>query len=106
MTIKDKNLFAKIIRFGKSINTPFGQIKYLSSTHSEPRIGIVLGVKSGLKPVKRNRIRRILKEAWRLMRNNISPRVDIVVFPKSDIFVLKSTKIRDELEKIFLGNKI
>lgn len=97
--IKEPRDFNRIIKAGQQINTPIGRIKFLKNGIKTPKLGIILGKTQGLTSVKRNRIRRIIKEAWRKVSTKISMPVEMVIFPKNSIFGLKST----EIEQVVLG---
>jgi ribonuclease P protein component len=54
------------------------------------------------KAVRRNRIKRIVREAMReLIAENKIPNLDIVILVREDISSKKSYEVRDEIEKIF-----
>ncbi len=91
--IKEQREFDRIIKAGQQANSPIGRIKFLKNGVDKPKLGIILGKKQGLTAVKRNRIRRIIKEAWRLVIPSLSVPVEVVIFPKNNIFAEKSTKI-------------
>ena len=95
--IKEQKDFDRIIRTGKSANTSVGRIKFVINAINKPKMGIIIGKKQGLNSVQRNRIRRIFKEAWRQIVQDISTPVEFVVFPYRQDYGLKTTKIREIL---------
>jgi len=67
-----------------------------------PRFTVIVPKKSVKKAVKRNRIKRIIREAMReLIRAEKIPNLDIVILVKEDISTKKSYDIKNEIEKIF-----
>ncbi len=95
--IKEQRDFNRATKAGQQINSPIGRMKFLKNGVKKPKMGIILGKKEGLTAVKRNRIRRIIKEAWRSIANKLPVPVEIVIFPKASIFAEKSTKIEQIL---------
>lgn len=95
--IKEQRDFNRVIKSGKQINTPIGRMKFLKNGVKTPKLGIILGKTQGLTAVKRNRIRRIIKEAWKKAFPMLSAPVEAVIFPRNDIFAEKSTKIEQIL---------
>jgi ribonuclease P protein component len=87
-----KKKIREILKEGKKIETEFFTLYF--KKREDFKIGFLLNSKIG-KPVKRNRVKRIIRE---LVRKN---------FKKGDfIFVLKKDVIekgKDEIEKIFGG---
>ncbi|MFA5104722.1 MAG: ribonuclease P protein component [Candidatus Margulisiibacteriota bacterium] len=99
--IKEQRDFNRIIKTGIQLNTPIGRMKFLKKGVLSPKLGIILGKTQGLTAVKRNRIRRIIKEAWKRVSQKLSIPVELVIFPMNKIFGLKSTKIEELLLHCF-----
>lgn len=91
--IKEQRDFNRIIKSGKQLNTPIGRLKITKNGAKTPKLGIIIGKTQGLTAVKRNRIRRAIKEAWRSISVTLFEPVEVVIFPRNHIFVEKSTKI-------------
>lgn len=91
--VKKQRDFNRIIKSGQQANTPIGRMKFLKYGVATPKMGIILGKTQGLTAVKRNRIRRIIKEAWRSVSTKLSMPVEMVIFPTNRIAGLKSTEI-------------
>lgn len=88
------------------INTSIGRVLLEYTGLKTQKIKVVLGKKQGLNSVNRNRIRRIVKEAARLLLKNLPENVEIIVFPKPNIFGLKSPKIYEILADALLREEI
>ncbi len=91
-------------RQGKRHYVPsFTVIKYshlLSARHGkaagEPRLGLVVTRRVG-KAVVRNRIKRLVREFYRLHREKIPPAHDIVIIPKVGAKKLAYAQVAEEL---------
>ncbi len=74
----------------------------LRDPHSEgPRIGFTVPRALG-KAVVRNRIKRRVREAVRLLLNELNPQWSIVINPRRKAFHAPAAELREEVEKLFL----
>jgi ribonuclease P protein component len=84
---------------------PYFSIKVLENESINigyPRFTVIAPKKSVKKAVRRNRIKRIIREAMReLIAESKIPNLDIVILVREDISSKKSYEVRDEIEKIF-----
>jgi ribonuclease P protein component len=84
---------------------PYFSIKVLENESINigyPRFTVIVPKKSVKKAVRRNRIKRIVREAMReLIAESKIPNLDIVILVREDISSKKSYEVRDEIEKIF-----
>jgi ribonuclease P protein component len=84
---------------------PYFSIKVLENEPINigyPRFTVIVPKKSVKKAVRRNRIKRIIREAMReLIAESKIPNLDIVILVREDISSKKSYEVRDEIEKIF-----
>ncbi len=90
-------VFDKGERFGNN------QLKIyaLSNGNSVSRLGLVVGRKFGNSP-RRNRFKRILREAYRLNKNLLSNSVDIVVIPRPGLTELTLNAIEERFKIILI----
>lgn len=66
------------------------------SSRSEPRLGFALSKRSLKHAVDRNRIKRLVRESFRLHRANL-PKLDIVVITQSEVAQLNNAAILQQL---------
>lgn len=87
--------FRKVYRFGKSTADRFIVLYSLKNGLPNSRLGISVRKKFG-NSVKRNRIKRLIKEVFRLNRENIKDGYDFIVIPRisavnADFFVIEKS---------------
>ncbi|MBE1300810.1 MAG: ribonuclease P protein component [Alteromonadaceae bacterium] len=70
----------------------------LNSNNSAPRLGITIPKKKVKLAVQRNRIKRLVRESFRLYADQL-PNADIIVIGKSGIGDMQNNQITDLLEK-------
>ncbi len=85
-----------MIRRGVQVADALLRLRVLASEDGgETRLGITIGRKAG-RAVRRNRVRRLIREAFRAIRSELPPGLDVVVFPltqsRDDPFHLKDVK--------------
>ncbi|MCZ6690143.1 MAG: ribonuclease P protein component [Planctomycetota bacterium] len=91
-----KKEFDRVIRKGVQVSDALLRLRVLASEEGrDTRLGITIGRKAG-RAVRRNRVRRLIREAFRAIRSELPPGLDIVVFPltqsRDDPFHLKDVK--------------
>jgi ribonuclease P protein component len=77
------------------------KIYALSNGNSVSRLGLVVGRKFGNSP-RRNRFKRILREAYRLNKSLLNNGADIVVIPRSGLTELTLNTIEDKFKIILI----
>lgn len=92
--VQFKQVFSKPIRVG----TP--QLTFLAvpNTLSHPRLGLAVSKKSEKRAVGRNRIKRHIRESFRL-NQKLLPEFDIVVISKIGVSNLSNQELDKMLEK-------
>ncbi len=86
--------------FEKAIPAVSPQLTLLARHNSleNPRLGITIAKKKVKKAVQRNRIKRCVRESFRLVAHNL-PNVDIIVVAKQGVDSLDNKAIHQLLEK-------
>lgn len=83
LTLKKNYEFQKTLKRGKWYNSNLVNIYIDENNKKDNYIGIAVGKKVSKSSVKRNRIRRIIKEAYRLNENKIKKGINIVIVWKT-----------------------
>ena len=81
-TLKKNNDFRRLYTKGKSAVNPYMVVYCRRSPTKIGRVGYTVSVKLG-HAVVRNRVRRRLREIYRLHRNAVKPGMDIVIVARS-----------------------
>jgi ribonuclease P protein component len=90
-----QSVFTKPIRFGSSHITIL-----VSQNPDNNRLGLAIAKKRVKLAVQRNRIKRLIRESFRLNQHDL-PYIDIVVMVKSGTDKLDNKEINKQLEKIW-----
>ena len=91
-----QSVFAKPLRFGSNHIT----VLVTPNTDKNNRLGLAIAKKRVKLAVQRNRIKRLIRESFRLNQHNL-PHIDIVVMVKSGTDSLNNKEINSQLEKIW-----
>lgn len=90
--------FKRIYARGKSYVSPLLVVYTMKNRTGQVRIGITTSKKIG-NAVLRNRSRRVLREAYRVLADKISPGVDLVFVARGKTPYVKSTDVCRHMEK-------
>ena len=94
--------FDAVYRHGRSVSTRFLVLYWFERENGDgdaPRLGVAVPKKVG-GSVIRNRIKRRLREAFRLHCAELEPRWDIVVNPRRTVLKAPFTDIEQALRKV------
>jgi ribonuclease P protein component len=91
-----QQVFSKPLRFGSSHIT----ILVTPNIEQNNRLGLAIAKKRIKLAVQRNRIKRQIRESFRLNQHDL-PNIDMVVMVKSGTDKLENAEIRKQLEKIW-----
>ncbi len=104
--IKKKSDFKNILNNGDTIYSDIVVIKFLNNGLKQTRFGLIVSRKVSRSAVKRNKIKRILREQLRINLSNFREGLDLIVIAKKAIIYKKSDEVWKTLEKIFLEKEI
>ncbi len=99
--LRKRKEFQLVFDKGKRYGNDQLKIYALSNGNSVSRLGLVVGRKFGNSP-RRNRFKRILREAYRLNKNLLSNGVDIVVIPRPGLTELTLNAIEEKFKIILI----
>ncbi len=92
--------FRQVYEAGQRRSAPIGVIFYRPNGLSMTRLGITTPTKLG-GAVLRNRVKRRLREVFRLHRLSIPVGWDIVLNPRDTVATLEFSKLERELSRLF-----
>ena len=97
--LKKKRDFEDVFKKGKAVKGSFLFIKYRKNKLGVPRFGFVVSAKVAKKAVERNKIRRILSEAVRVIIGRLEGH-DIIVFASNKITVAPKKDVADDFRGV------
>lgn len=104
--LKRRSDFRRVFRAGTSVaNRQFILYIYHRKEEGPPRVGVSVSKKLG-KAVKRNRIRRRIKEVVRQWVEEIPDGVDLVVIARQPVATMDFSQIRSSLNHLFKKAKL
>ncbi|MFQ6041840.1 MAG: ribonuclease P protein component [Candidatus Poribacteria bacterium] len=103
--LKKKWEFERVYKNGRRYWNKTFVIYVLPNGINVTRLGLTVSKKVG-KSVKRNRVKRLIRESFRLSREQIMPGYDIVVVAQPRAYGLKCQQAQSELFSLFRRGKI
>ena len=94
--------YRTIVKGGKSTTTQHFKIFIWPNSVSKRRLGITTSRRVG-SAVKRNRIKRLVREFFRLHKSCLPPSSDLLFIAKPGADRLDYTLLCEELKKVFCG---
>jgi ribonuclease P protein component len=100
LRLRSKPQFDAIYASGRRIDDRFFGLRVKANELGFPRIGLAVAVKTAGNAVSRNRLRRLVRESFRLARYDL-PAVDIVVAAKFPAAEAPATTLRASLATLW-----
>ncbi len=94
VTVKENYEFRRIYRKGKSAVSPWLVLYCQKNRQGRTRLGVTVSTKLG-KAVVRNRVRRRLREIWRLNQDALQPGWDIILVARGRSVHASYKKLND-----------
>ena len=98
--IRRPSEYRRIMEHGVRYRTPHFIIRMLKNSLGRRRLGISAGRKAG-NACARNRIKRRLREYFRLNREKMPPETDMVFIARTGAAALDMHRLADELDRFF-----
>jgi ribonuclease P protein component len=98
--IRKSSEYARIFGEGVRYRTPHFHIRMLKNPQGVTRLGIAIGKKAG-NACARNRVKRRLREYFRLNRDKMPPGTDIVFIASNGAATLETYQLVEELDRFF-----
>jgi ribonuclease P protein component len=92
--------FARLRGISRRLGTRHFSAEVAANTHEGPRLGLAISKRVSKKAVRRNRIKRIARDSFRLTRHDL-PAVDILLIARSSADLEQNATLRDELVKLW-----
>ena len=96
LRILSRSDFVNLNRSGKRLDTKHLRLIIKQNQQGVTRLGVVVSKKTG-NAVKRNRIKRLIREFFRLNQSHFPQGSDIVVVAKKDASYLDFQKLKEEI---------
>ncbi|WP_392553569.1 ribonuclease P protein component [Orbus wheelerorum] len=97
LTPNDFNyVFSQSIRVG----SPYITLVARKSSLSHPRLGFAIAKKQVKRAHERNRIKRLMREYFRLAQHEL-PAIDVIVMAKAAVIELDNAALRQVLDKVW-----
>lgn len=100
ITIKRSRDFTKTLKRGKSAADKYIVLYMISNNLEINRIGISIGKKVG-NSVNRNRVKRLIRENYRAIKNRLKTGFDFVFIPRQPSKEAHCKDIENSLNKLF-----
>jgi len=100
LRLRSKLQFDALYASGKRVDDRFFGLRVRPNGLGFPRIGLAVAVKTAGNAVKRNRLRRLIRESFRLVQHEL-PAVDIVVAAKFPAAEALATTLRASLATLW-----
>ena len=100
LRLRSKLQFDAVYAGSRRVDDRFFALRVKANGLSHPRVGLAVAVKTAGNAVGRNRIRRLVRESFRLSQHELPP-VDVVVAAKFPAREASATSLRDSLATLW-----
>jgi len=101
--IRRRSEFKALFESGKRIHTEYLTVIHCRNTSGVRRLGLVVGKRVGKTAVRRNRMKRLLREFFRLNKHRLPASQDILIVARKDFSFMKCQDLCGELERVLAG---
>jgi ribonuclease P protein component len=91
--------FSSVFNLRKRIATPYLVMRFKPNALNRPRLGLIVAKKTAKLAVKRNYMRRVLRELFRLNQHDL-PAVDLVIQAQKSFETADFHRINQEFEQL------
>ena len=91
--------FSSVFNLRKRIATPYLVMRFKPNALNRPRLGLIVAKKTAKLAVKRNYMRRVLRELFRLNQHDL-PAVDLVIQAQKVFETADFNRIKQEFEQL------
>jgi ribonuclease P protein component len=100
LKLTNKRAYENVLKKGLKLEFNKSRLFVLENRCEHPRIGIIIAKKSVAKAVRRNKIRRVIKEYFRLSQHRL-PNIDVVIIIGKPFDFLNKCQRQDQLNKLW-----
>ena len=101
--IRRRSEFKALFESGKRIHSEHLTVIHCGNTSGVRRLGLVVGKRAAKTAVRRNRMKRLLREFFRLNKHRLPASQDILIVARKDFSSMKRQDLCRELEKVLAG---
>lgn len=98
--MRRKSEFDAVYRRGHRLSDSLFTVTHLPNSLGHPRLGLAIAARTAGDAVDRNRIRRVIRESFRLAQATL-PAADIVVGARSGVRAADNARLRSSLEGLW-----
>lgn len=95
--------FDKVMKGGKAVYAPILMLKFIKNELNYSRFGVIVSNKISKKAVKRNLVRRRIREIIRLIFKQIKPGYDFVIIASPKIIIDDKVIKYSKIEQVILN---
>ncbi len=101
--LRRRSEFSALFKSGKRIHSEYLTVILSTNTSDVRRLGLVIGKKVRKEAVRRNRMKRLLREFFRLNKHRLSASQDILIVARKDFSFMKYRDLCSALEEVLAG---